>query len=201
MSNPFALDTPLTPPAQPTPAPVAQAAPAAPAANYGDDPFGAPAPRSERPRVRDIFGRLLLIVPESAKLVPNTNKDAKPGEMVKRMTADVYVLDGGPLHFGGAPEKLNGEPHNKVAQVPMRIEGLYISAAGIVSQCRVALENRQNGTPGVTMTLGRLTTGTAKDANSSPPYILTIPTDEEREVARAYIAANPIVVKKPDPFA
>lgn len=201
MTNPFAM--PETVAAQSTPVPAQQAAPAAPvapaAASYGDDPFGAPAPRAERPRVRDIHGRLLLIVPEKVERVPNKNKDAKPGEMQNRMTADVIVLDGGPLNYGGTPEKLNGAPHNKVAQLPMRIEGLYISAVGVVSQCRVALHNRLTGTPGVTMVVGRLLAGEAKDEKSSPPYYISEPTDDEKALARAYLAANPI--KPADPFA
>jgi hypothetical protein len=200
--NPFALDTPPAPaPAtavavqsQPSPAPQQFAAPAAPAAaqQFGDDPFSGPAPQSERPRVLDLFGRLLLIVPVKVEIVKNT-LSKEPGATQERMTADVVVLDGGQLSFGGNPEKLGGAPHTKVAPVPMKIDRLYMSQAGLVSQCRVALARRQSGQPGG-MVLGRLSVGQAKEAGQNAPYLLTEATEADKAIARQYLA-------NVDPFA
>lgn len=190
MTNPFALDTPPTAPVQA--APVQQAAPVAPAASYGDDPFGAPAPQTDRPRVLDMLGRLLLIMPKKIETVPNKKK---PGETQQRMTADVIVLDGGPLAFGGAPEKPKPIPHTKTGQIPMKVSRLFISQVGIVSQCEPYLANYLAKNGGKTMALGRLDLGEAKDAESNPPYLLRAATPEEAQIARQWLAANPS-----DPF-
>lgn len=196
MENPFAMPTAAAPAPQPTPtpAPVAQPAPVAPAASYGDDPFGAPAPQADRPRVLDMLGRLLLIMPKKIETVPNKKK---PGTTQERMTADVIVLDGGPLAYGGAPEKPKPIPHTKTGQIPMKVTALYISQVGLVSQCQPYLLNYLAKNGGKTMALGRLDLGEAKDAESNPPYLLRSATPEEAQVARAWLAANPA----PDPFA
>jgi len=202
MSNPFALDTPT--PTQPTTTaaatvqqpttPVQQTAPAqqaAPAAQTGGDPFAGPAPQAERPRIRDLVGRLLLIRPLLVEKVLQKDDDGVE-RTVNRMTADVIVLDGGPLNYGGAPEKVGGRPHDKVAAVPYRVEGMYISSVGIVSQCRDALAKRAAGQPG--MVLGRLGAGVAKSAQHNPPYLISEYTPDEAAVCRQYLATI-------DPFA
>jgi hypothetical protein len=196
--NPFALDTPAAPVAAP-PAPVAApaapapAAPAAPTATYDNsDPFDAPAPQEPKgPRIRDLYGRLLLIVPR--KLEENIPNTREAGKFQDRMTADVVVLDGGTLHFGGTPEKTPPTPHTKTVELPYKRPRMYISAVGVISQCRVALAKIvTEGKPG--MVLGRLGVGEAKDATSNAPYLLTLPTDADKQIARAYLA-------NVDPFA
>ena len=207
-TNPFALDTPPTAVPAPTPVPAAAPAPAStqqpaafsnppiapPVAPPADpftsgDPFSGPAPQASRPRVRDMVGRLLLVIPHKVETVPNRKQ---PGETQERMTADVVVLDGGPLAYGGAPEKLPSIPHDKTAQVPYRVDRLFISSAGLVSQSRQALAKRLQGQPG--MVLGRLGTGEAKSADYSPPYLLSMPTEQDKQIARQYLAGV-------DPFA
>lgn len=205
MTNPFALDTapaqqvPATAAAPPAgnpfgAAPVAQVAPAAPAAGDpfgGGDPFADPAPQeAQRPRLRDIYGRLLLIIPH--KLEEGIPNRIQPGTTQDRMTADVIILDGGTIHYGGAPEKTPPKPHTKTAEVPFKSARMFISSAGLISQCREALAKRlTTGTPG--MVLGRLAVGDAK-GDQNPPYLLTPATDADKQVARAYLA-------NVDPFA
>lgn len=212
MTNPFALDTaPVVSTAtgqpvvhqQPVPANpfagVAQPAPVAPVAAQpvpvvtapGDDPFSGPAPQQPRgPRLRDLYGRLLLVVPvKLEKDVPNRRE---PGKTQDRMTADVIVLDGGPIAYGGTPEKTPSVPHDKTAQVPHKTAAQYISAAGIISQCREALAKRMLGQPG--MVLGRLTVGQAKEPGHNAPWLLSVPTDADKALARQYLA-------QVDPFA
>ncbi len=193
--NPFAYPQGGQAPAAPTPvpavappAPPAPAAPAAPPAPAGDvDPFEAPAPRADRPRPRDIYGRLVLVVP---KRLEENVRNQMTGELQNRLTADVIVLDGGELHFGGAPEKTPPIPHTKTVQVPYKIDDMYISAPGIITACREALRKRKAGQIG--MVLGRWTVGEASRPGHNPPYLLREYTQEEAAVARAYLAANPI---------
>lgn len=196
MSNPFAMGPATATPTAPTPppAPVAQA-PAQPftaPATGSDDPFSAPAPQRPRgPRLREMHGRLLLIMPTKVETVPN-KKSQTPGATQERMTADVVVLDGGAITYGGRPEALPPVPHTTTSNVPLKTEAMFISAVGLVSQCRDALAVRQKGGRG--MVLGRLTVGEARDADSSPPYLLTPYTDADREIGKAYLA-------QVDPFA
>lgn len=198
MTNPFALDTPA-PAAPSVPAPAPNAAPAvatggAPADPFGsasgEDPFSGPAPRADRPRVRDMYGRLLLLIPH--KLEEGIPNRLQPGTTQDRMTADVIVLDGGALPYGGRPEATPPVPHNKSAQVPLKVDRLFISQAGLISQCREALAKRLRGQPG--MVLGRLAVGEANAPGQNAPYLLTPPTDADKQFARQYLAAV-------DPFA
>jgi hypothetical protein len=201
VTNPFALDTPAAAPAAPvTPpaAPVAPVAPpvAAPAAPAGDpfggaDPFSDPAPQEARgPRIRDVYGRLLLIIPH--KLEEGIPNQIEKGKTQDRMTADVIILDGGPIAYGGKPEKVGGAPHDRTAQVPHKNSRMFISNAGLISQCRQALAKKlTTGTPG--MVLGRLAVGEAK-GDQNPPYLLTPATDADKAIARQYLA-------NVDPFA
>jgi hypothetical protein len=199
MTNPFALPdtTPAAPAAAPVtataPSPVTTPAPAPPAADpFGAaDPFDAPAPQQARgPRIRDLYGRLLLLVPR--KLEENVPNRLQLGTTQDRLTADVIVLDGGPIAFGGRPENVPPVPHDKVAQVPHKTASQYISNRGLISQCREALAKRAQGQPG--MVLGRLTVGTAKEEGQNAPYLLTPPTDADKALARQYLA-------QVDPFA
>lgn len=192
MTNPFALDTPTAPaaapPAQPAAPAVATPAPSAPAtpAAANADPFDAPAPQRPRgPRMRELHGRLLLLRPLLVEKVAQQQEDGTT-KMQDRMTTDVIVLDGGTIAFGGMPEKLPSIPHNQTADIPMKIDRMFMSSVGILSQCREALAKRQAGQPG--MVLGRLTTGEAKSDKHNPPYLLTPATEADKVIARTYLA-------------
>lgn len=175
-----------------TATPVAPAQLAQPAATTAADPFSGPAPQRPRgPRMREMNGRLLLITPRKVETVPN-RRSKEPGATQERMTADVVILDGGVIHYGGRPEALPPTQHTMQSNVPMRIEAMFISAVGVVSQCREALAKRQQGQPG--MVLGRLGTGEARDTDSNPPYLLALPTEADMAAARAFLATV-------DPFA
>lgn len=196
MTNPFALDEAPAP--APTAAPAAAAVPPsaptspAPAAG-GDDPFSDPAPREARgPRLRDMYGRLLLVIPHKLEEgIPN--RLGKPGETQDRMTADVVILDGGTIHFGGKPEATPPTPHTKTSEVPLKNARMFVSSGGLISQCRQALAKRlTTGQPG--MVLGRLSVGEAKGPGQNPPYLLTPATEADKQVARQYLA-------NVDPFA
>lgn len=102
-----------------------------------------------------------------------------------RLTMDLVVLDGGTIHYGGRPEDIVPVPHNMTAEVPAKFTDVYDSHAGIISQCRDALEKVKQGQPG--RVLGRITVGEKKGENK-PPFILTPYTDADRQIALAYLA-------------
>jgi hypothetical protein len=106
------------------------------------------------------------------------------------MTADVVVLDGPPMPWGGKPEAVVPIPHDKTAQIPYKVEKMYVSAVGLISQCSRALADRQAGKPG--MVIGRLRTGEAKP-DQNPPWLLDPATDADKAIGRAWLASN-------DPF-
>jgi hypothetical protein len=206
MTNPFALDTPPAPAAAPPAnpfgapgAPVALTNPAGgatvpvpmPTSPAGEDPFAGPAPQQARgPRLRDLYGRLLLIVPH--KLEEGVPNRLQAGTTQDRMTADVIVLDGGPIAYGGRPEATPPVPHDKTANVPHKTTRQYISSVGLISQCRDALAKRLRGEPG--MVLGRLAVGESKEPGQQGPWLLTPPTEQDKVIARQYLATV-------DPFA
>lgn len=180
-------------------APVTPVAPAAPvftpppAAPASADPFDDPAPQRPRgPRPLELYGRLVLIIPKELEKVASNDPEKPAGTMVDRLTADVVVLDGGPISFGGKPEALPPIPHNRTEPLPYRQAAMYLSAVGIISQCRDALDKRKRGEPG--MVIGRVMTGEQKDPRKKPPYLLAKATDADRQIARGYLATI-------DPFA
>lgn len=193
--NPFEFDGPSA-------APAATAAPSAPAqrpvqGGTDDDPFGGPAPRAPKgPRFREMHKRLLLILPKKLEEgVPN--RLGEPGDTQDRMTADVIILDGDPIAYGGEPEKVDGKPHDKVAQIPHKNTAMFVSYSGIVSQCREALENYKAKKGGKTMALGRLGLGEVPTNGGNRPWVLQDPTEQDRAIAREYLRKNPPA----DPFA
>lgn len=209
MTNPFAMPpapapaTPTAPATAPAPAPApvnpyaapaaAVAVPVQPAADPfgGADPFGDPAPQQPRgPRLRDMYGRLLLVVP--IKLEEGIPNRLQAGTTQDRLTADVIVLDGGPIAFGGRPEATPPVPHDKTEATPRKSPRMFISSVGLISQCREALAKRMRGEPG--MVLGRLGVGAAKEQGQNAPYLLTPATDADKAIARQYLA-------NVDPFA
>lgn len=159
---------------------------------YGDDPFGAPAPQAERPRIADLAGRLLLVSP--LRLEEGLPNRLQPGTTQDRMTVNIVVLDPAePIAYGGRPEE--GVPHTKQMTVPATIERSYISQRGLISQLRQALVARLAG-QGRGMTLGRLYRGQPTQPGQKGAWLLSIPTEAERELARRYLASAPA-----DPFA
>jgi len=132
----------------------------------------------------------LLVVPH--KLEENVPNRLQPGTTQDRMTADVVALDGGPIAYGGKPEATPSVPHDKTAPVPHKTARQFISNSGLISQCREALAKRQRGEPG--MVLGRLAVGQVPANGGNPPYLLTPPTEADKQLARQYLATV-------DPFA
>ena len=176
------------PPGFVPPAPMPGGAPSA-----GTDPFDDPAPpRPKGPRLDDMAGRLLLVIPKGMDKGKSTEADGTTSTY-DRMTADVIVLDGPPMPYGGKPNGRPPTPHDRVAPIPHREVAMYVSAKAIISQAREAWEKRQRGEPG--MVLGRLGYGEQpSDPKFQAPWVLDKATDADRAVARQYLATI-------DPFA
>lgn len=159
----------------------------------GTDPFDDPAPpRPKGPRLDEMYGRLVLVIPKGMDKGKSTEADGTTS-VYDRMSADVIVLDGGPMPYGGKPNGRPPTPHDKVAPIPHREVAMYISAKAIISMCRVAWDKRQRGEPG--MVLGRLNYGEQPaDPKMTAPWILDKASDADRALARQYLATI-------DPFA
>lgn len=211
--------TPPTPPAPQPPAPPAPQPPAPPAPQpptqpaygpppaqpaYGPPPgqgqpgsgltaeqiasmLGDPAKQAPKgPRLEDLYNRLLIIVPKRLETV---NNRLKPGTTQDRLTANVIVLDGGVLHYGGNPNDRPPRPHDKVTDVPVRFVDMFISSVGLISQTREKLAERLAGTQSFPGVLGRLGVG-EKKGDFKPPWLLFPVSDEERIWAGQVLAAR-----------
>jgi hypothetical protein len=204
-ANPFGAAAPQTPQQYPPNVAGSFSAPtapgigstAAPAQPFGEDPFGAPAPRQARaPRLLDLHtsypGRLILLAPIKVEVVPNRNEGAPPGSTQDRMTMDIVVLDGPPIPYGGKPEARIPTPHTQQVSVPVLFENVYNSNSALVSQCREALLARQTG-GSRWMVLGRLGIGEQRDptGQKQPPWVI-VPTEEQadHELARRFLASE-----------
>ena len=188
MTDPFARFQAATPP----PATGATGTLTAPAP--GGDLFAAPAPTGERqPRIPDMANRLVLIRPIKVDEQAKAAKfGGKPGDTQLRLTADVAVLDGGTLWYGGQPEDPDEpKPHDLTTEVPYFMRRRYIGQAAIVSKGRAVLESGGKLPPWI---LGRVYKG-PKTGEQRAPWLLADPTEADVAVARAWFAANP-----QDPF-
>lgn len=142
-----------------------------------NDPFtDAPEPVSEYPRIRNLKGRLVLFTPSKLeKDIPSNfkDKDGKP-QLQDRVTTDMVVLDG-PL-----------EDFDDV-----EFENMWVSNSALVKQLSKAA--KRGG-----MVLGRIGLPDPKGVpGTGNPWMLMVPTEEDRQVARDYLAG----LEDDDPFA
>lgn len=139
------------------------------------DPFSDA--RSGFVKLDDLLGRLLLVIPQSIETRPSRMAGAAPGATYESITADVIVLD--------------GDITELVEEVPMTIEGTYISGGVIVPQLKPKIASKG-------MVLGRLGQQPSQTPKFGPAWVLQPPTDKDKVLARpaakAYQEAN-------DPFA
>lgn len=131
-------------PPQPMPQPQAQYAPQSPTQPAapqvpapGGNPFSKPkagGPVEPRPRIKDLRGRLVAFRPTAFE--PNAvNNLAGPGQAATqpRVTADVYIFDGGPLVFGGSPDyERKPTPHTHQVETPTMFTNMWITSTNII---------------------------------------------------------------------
>lgn len=177
MGNPYAQQA----------APVAGAGLVAQPGQFTTPPPPSPS-GSNLPKIADLQGRLLIVMPESLQhgiVSKFTNRDGS-AQYQDRMTATVVVLDGGPLQWGGTQpgsQRQHGD-------VPYVIKGLWIQQSKLIEQLGEPLRMRQAGQAG--LALGRLwKTGTA----ASDPYVLAAPSPEDAAQYDRYVSqVNPFAL-------
>ena len=116
-----------------------------------------------RPRLLDMYGRLLIILPEHIQRgLPSRFMNNGQPQLQDKLTATVIVLDSGDpnngpkLAFGGEPEKgpAGKGPHTQFVDVPYVVKGLWINQSKLIEQLEESLAQRLRGEPG--LALGRL---------------------------------------------
>lgn len=131
-----------------------------------------------RPRIADLRGRCVIVQPLSiARNVPGV----QAGTTQDRITANIFVLDGGPLEFGGKPEKY--VPHTLVVSTPYLAEGVYISQTNMVAALTPSLPSPQKPQGG--LVIGVISQGRASKPEHNPPWNLVVlePNDPRRGLA------------------
>lgn len=149
------------------------------------DPFSSA--RAAFVKMDDVEGRLLLItVSESGERESNL-PGAKQGDTYTYVVSDTVVLD--------------GEITDMIDEVPMVLEDFQFSGEAVTGQLMGPLKKLKAG-KGNGMVLGRL--GTKPNKFKTQTWVLQEPTDEDKAVARKYLAdeAERKAKETPaDPFA
>lgn len=131
-----------------------------------------------RTRIADLRNRCVIVQPIAiARSVPGV----KAGDVQDRITANIFVLDGGPLQFGGKPEKY--VPHTLVVATPYVAEGIYISQVNLVAALLPSLPSPQSPQGG--LVIGVIEQGITNTPGNNPPWNLTLldPADPRRGLA------------------
>lgn len=113
-----------------------------------------------RPAIRDLVGRTVVIRP--TRYEPNAPA-IKAGETQQRITADILIVDGGPLEFGGnmVTKKV---PNTLRVAAPYWATGVLISNKNVVDAVKDQV--------GIAPVLGRIEEGKASDPTFNNPYNL-----------------------------
>lgn len=140
-----------------------------------DDPFDGA--RTGFVRLEDLKDRLVLVFPQSVEERDSTLPGAA-GKKYESVTADVIVLD--------------GDVTELIEEVPLTLEGIFISGAAIVPQVKPKIGKGRG-------VLGRLSTQAARTKGFGDAWVLEAPTDADKALARPYAVAYQ--EKNLDPFA
>lgn len=115
-------------------------------------------------------GRLVAIIP--TRLERNVKAPGNEGNTQDRITADVLIIDGGPITYGGKPWARPPVPDTHVVQqLPYLATNVWISNKILVTQ----LERKV----GSGIVVGRLIYGEARGGNNAPYKLTEDPTPEE----------------------
>lgn len=129
-----------------------------------------------------VNGRLLLITPTDSGTRPSTLPNQQ-GQEYTYIVTDTVVLD--------------GDVDDMVDEVPMLLEDFQYSGQAITAQLQPAL--RKKG-----MVLGRLGQKPSQTKSFGPAWVLAEPTEEDKVVARKYLAdeeKRKAAATPADPFA
>jgi hypothetical protein len=142
-----------------------------------------------QPKVADLQGRLLLILPERIEYgIPSRFMNNGVPQVQDRLTATVIVLDGGPLNWTPSRNGQLGQPRSE--QVPYVIKGMWIPQSKLIEQLQEALGVRQSGGPG--LALGRLWKA---GVGQNDPYVLATPSPQDSALYDQYVSTtNPFAL-------
>lgn len=115
-------------------------------------------------------GRLLLVSPYD-KGERESTLPGQTGKLYTFVETNTVVLD--------------GEPDDMIDTVPLKLEGFQLSGSGITAQLLPKIASRG-------MVLGRLGKKPSQTKGFGDMWILQPPTESDRQVARDYLAANPV---------
>jgi len=139
------------------------------------DPFSDA--RSGFVKLEDMLGRLVLVAPKSVEQRQSTLPGAN-GKTYDSIVADVVVLD--------------GEPNEVIEEVPLTVEGAFISGAVIVNQLRAKVKTQG-------LVLGRLGQQPSRTKSFGPAWVLNPPTDTDKNIARG--PAQQYLASQSSPFS
>lgn len=149
------------------------------------DPFNSA--REAFVKMDHVEGRLLLIQVRESGERESTLPGAKQGDTYTFVETDTVVLD--------------GEIDEMIDEIPMELDGFQFSGEAITGQLLPALKKMQAGT-GTGLLLNRL--GTKPNKWKTKTWVLTEPTEEDKAIARKYLAEKAkreAAAKPKDPFA
>lgn len=126
-------------------------------------------------RIPDLHGALLLVTPE--EVVKDITTDFGIADATQ---CNIVVLDK-PTVDPRRKESLGEAPDWEGEEFPLELEAVLIF--------QKALQGQLKSKVGKGMVLGRLGKRPPKKPGQDPAWILSEPTDEDKEVARAYLAA------------
>ncbi len=138
------------------------------------------------PSVSELAGRLVALVPYSIdENAPAYNP--APGQPATKpeLTADIFVLDGGPLTFGAAPRAVppRPQPTHRI-ETPAEFTQRKFQHKNIVDSCRAAI--------GRGVVIGVIAQGVANDPRNNAPWNLTKLADDDprRQIVAQYLGAK-----------
>jgi hypothetical protein len=134
-----------------------------------------------RPRIADLRNRCVIVQPTRIERnVPGVQQ----GTVQDRITANIFVLDGGPLEFGGKPEKY--VPHTLVVPTPFLAEGVYISQTNLVAALVTSLPGP--GKPQGSLVVGVIAQGRSNNPQNNPPWnLLALDANDPRRALAAQL--------------
>lgn len=159
-----------------------------PAEGAEDDPFSDPGSASGYPSLKQLKGRVLIVVPKVLERgLPNT---LNPGQTRDRLTADVHVLTGDDIAFR-LDDDDNETPFDEPLTVPFKLEDMYLSGAKLINETKAKLPS---GDKPAGMVIGQLTKLPPQKAGQKGAWSLAQATPEQKAIGRKYLADV-------DPFA
>jgi hypothetical protein len=153
-----------------------------------DDPFSDPGSASGFPSLKQLKGRILIVVPKTLERnLPNT---LNPGQTRDRLTADVHVLSGEDI-TARLDDDDNETPFDEPLTIPCKLADMYLSGAKLINETKAKLPQ---GDKPAGMVIGVLTKLPPLKAGQKGAWSLAAATDEQKAVGRKYLA-------NVDPFA